>query len=859
MLPLLRLIALVPPPLAVVAGAWGVQQLSVLPGFEVRVAIGLSGLLLLVTALVFTRRGLGVQGHRVALASTRVMALATMFAALGLGLLGATWAIVQADEALAQRISVEQEGVDLVVDGHIAGLPHRTPLGWRFALRVEDCVGEARLCPAGRLLALTWGQGFGPRFTESERRPSLPDELWPGDRWRLTVRLKRPRAPHNPGLFDAELRMLQQGVAATGYVRPVTTVAPSERLPGRHRSVGTMIEMARAELRASLVEALGPVGEAGAAAGVLVALAVGDQAAVPSRWWEIFNRTGVGHLMSISGLHITMLAGLAMALCRRVLRWPIPGLPWLLLRCPAAFLHWSVGLLTAFLYAALAGWGIPAQRTCWMLAVTAWAMLSGRCRGIMPALALAAAVVTVIDPWAPTAAGFWLSFVAVAAIAIHGAAMQPTGRSVPGSVPSHLGQRWARWRPRLIGWLRESVGSQWSATLSLLPLGALFFSSYSLVSPIANALAIPLVSGLITPLVLLAAGLAIVWPTAGGWVGSLLLPPTGWLLELLEYLSRWPQAAWTLAQPDPIALALAGVGVFMLLRPYPVPMRPVWCLTFLPLFTGAAPLPPRDGLSVHALDVGQGMAVLVETHDFRLLYDTGPHWSTESNAGQRIVVPWLRARGIRRLDALVISHADLDHSGGAADLLRSIEVGTVLSSIEPGHPLRIDHPDHQPCRRGHRWARGAVRFEFLHPGDEFPPGAARSPTNARSCVLRVVSAAGSVLLPGDLEARQERDLIARLGAPALAADILLAPHHGSNTSSSAEWLEAVAPRWVIVQAGYRNRFGHPTARVLARYEATGATVLRTDQHGAVSLQLAPGRPPGVHRSRVDRPPYWRLD
>jgi competence protein ComEC len=262
---------------------------------------------------------------------------------------------------------------------------------------------------------------------------------------------------------------------------------------------------------------------------------------------------------------------------------------------------------------------------------------------------------------------------------------------------------------------------------------------------------------------------------------------------------------------------------------------------------------------VHALDVGQGMAVLVETREFRLLYDAGPLWSPESNAGQRIVAPWLRSQGIRRLDALVISHADLDHSGGAADLLRSIEVGTVLSSIDPGHPLRIDHHDHQPCRRGHRWVRGAVSFEFLHPGDEFPPGAARSPTNARSCVLRVVSPSGSVLLPGDLEARQERDLIARLGAPALAADILLAPHHGSNTSSTPELLQAVSPRWILVQAGYRNRFGHPTARVLARYEAAGAQVLRTDLHGAITLELFPGREPRVHLSRVDRPPYWRLD
>jgi competence protein ComEC len=241
-----------------------------------------------------------------------------------------------------------------------------------------------------------------------------------------------------------------------------------------------------------------------------------------------------------------------------------------------------------------------------------------------------------------------------------------------------------------------------------------------------------------------------------------------------------------------------------------------------------------------------------------MLYDTGPFWSTESNAGQRILAPWLRARGVRRIDLVVISHPDLDHAGGAADIVRSFEVGMVMSSIPKGHPFRVDHPNQRSCARGDRWQRGLAEFEVLHPGDDMPPGAARSPTNARSCVLRVRAPSGSILLTGDLEARQELDLIQRLGSQALAADILVVPHHGSNTSSSEALIAAVSPRWAIAQAGYRNRFGHPTQKVLGRYREAGIEVLRTDLSGAVTIELASDRAPQIARSRTDSPAYWRL-
>lgn len=886
MLPILRGLTTVPVLLGLVAGAWWAQQWTTLPtALQCVGGIGLGMALLGLARWLGTRTGRARTAVGQPAWANRIVKASPLVALLGMVLLGLSWASLRADWALRDRIPERLEGIDLRVEGHIRGLAVSTPTGQRFGFVVERCLTPTEPhCPLG-LLSLSWGQGFAHPFSTgdgflqsaaplSSRRATSSAErpvLIAGDRWQFTVRLKRPRALDNPGTFDAELRMLQDGFIATGYVRPSGAAPAAQRLSDTRSSLAIAFERGRHQIRAALREALGDTHPE--AAGVLIALAVGDQAAVGNRWWEVFNRTGVGHLMSISGLHITMLAGLAMALTRRLLRLPLPWTARVLVHLPAPFLSWATGVVIAFVYTGLAGWGIPAQRTCWMLAATACAVLSGRSRGIGAALGLAAAVVTVMDPWAPMAAGFWLSFVAVAAIARHGSAVEAARPRPPdtagdreGGVPSTARpQRLAALRARLDrlsrrwpGALRAGVASQWAATLSLLPLGALFFSSYSLVSPLANAVAIPLVSGLITPLVLLLSILALIVPGVAAWGASPLVEATALLMRALDTLGGLPFASWTLARPDPVSLILSGWAVAMLLRPHPLPARPLWAFALIPLLVGGVAPVADQGLRVHALDVGQGMAVLVETRGHRVLYDAGPFWSAESNAGQRIVVPWLRARGIRRIDLLVISHPDLDHVGGVHDLLRQIEVGAVLSAVPPGHPFRIEHPNHQPCRRGHQWHIKGARFDILHPGPEMPPGAARSPTNARSCVLRVSTPSGAVLLPGDLEARQERDLIDRLGAAALAAEILVVPHHGSNTSSTDAWIAAVSPRWALVQAGYRNRFGHPTAKVLARYEQAGVKVLRTDRDGAIAIELRSNESPQILRSRLDQPPYWRL-
>ncbi|RPH62153.1 MAG: DNA internalization-related competence protein ComEC/Rec2, partial [Burkholderiales bacterium] len=744
----------IPLPAPIVVAALLVHRLEALPGPRVAASMLAVGLLALACA------------HRPDRHAWRLLAICIAMTG---------WTVGVAERGLAERLDAAQERRDFVVVGRIASMPIAADRGTRFAFDIERCAPASGDCPGRRRVRLTW-QSFADPADQRAKARAQPTAPRPGERWRLNVRLKRPHALHNPGVFDAELRALEEGVAATGYVRaPRRGAIPNERLGRDDWTPGTVFEAARALLRDAMQVALRDTRQD--VAGVLIALVVGDQAAIPSRWWEIFNKTGVGHLMSISGLHITMLAGLSVLLARRALRTRVVARTGVLLRWPANRIAWLFGVATAFLYAALAGWGIPAQRTCWMLAVAGVSLSSGRSRSIVHVLALAAGVVTVLDPWAPLAAGFWLSFASVAAITLYASAGRPRVSPLAAATTGTSASRLRRVRSVLV----EAARTQWAATLALVPLGALFFSSVSLIGPLANAFAIPLVSGLITPLAMLATALLPLLPGFGAALLSVAALATGGMLDLLEPLADSRFSIAVLAQPGGVALALAAVAVALARWPARLPARRAALAGLLPLAAPVAGLPDAGALRVTAFDVGQGMAVLVETPERRLLYDTGPLYGGDSEAGARVIVPWLRARGIDRLDAVVISHLDSDHSGGAASLLRNLRIDWIAGSLPSGHPVREAGRPFHDCRRGHSWRWGEVAFEFLHPGAS-PVRGAKSPTNASSCVLRIVSPAARVLLTGDIEAGQERALVERYGAQGLRADLMLAPHHGSATS-----------------------------------------------------------------------------
>lgn len=696
-------------------------------------------------------------------------------------LAGVLWAAACATVRLADALTEAWEGRDIDLVGVVAALPQTLDRGTRFEFDVERTLTPGAHVP--RRILLSWW------VTPNAERPAPRA----GERWRYTVRLKRPHGMVNPHGYDFEAHLLERGLRATGVVRP----RGAERLAAFVPAPRYAIEAVRGTLRDRILAALAERPYAGIAA----ALAVGDQRAIPADQWQTFTRTGVNHLMSISGLHITMLAGLAAALVgalwRRHPRWP--------LRLPTVKAAVIGGLLAATLYTAVAGYAVPAQRTLYMLAVVALTLLAGVGTSALRVLGAAVFVVVLLDPWAVLSAGFWLSFGAVAII-LH-ATLHRIGRS-------HWFVAWAR--------------VQLAVTLGLLPVLLILFQQVSLVSPLANAFAIPVVSLVVVPLVL--AGMVLPFDAVLQIAHGVLAV----CMRALELLAQLPAPVWEQHAPPPWAAVLALLGALWLALPRGMPSRALGVVLLLPLVLARTEPPVPGAVRVTVLDVGQGLAVIAQTHAHALVFDAGPAYGPGADAGSRIVVPYLRAAGIRRLDAMILTHDDADHTGGALSVLQALPVHDLLTSLPDGDPLLFHAEREGRCRAGQSWTWDGVRFDLLHP----PAGNAPvGRDNDRSCVLRIASGERAVLLPADVEARGEEQLLAT--STSLAADVLVAPHQGSRTSSTPAFVAAVAPRAVVFPAGYRNRYGHPHPEVIARYGDVAERLLRTDRDGAVTIHLTP--------------------
>jgi competence protein ComEC len=665
----------------------------------------------------------------------------------------------------------------------------------RFSFEVESALQDARAVRVPPLVSLGWYRGW-----DGDVLIAAPFEaLRAGQRWRFTVRLKAPHGALNPHGFDFELRLFEQGIGASGDVRE-SELSPAQRLDDR---AAHPIERLRQHVR----DAISLRAADARAAGVLAALAVGDQAAIERSDWDLFRATGIAHLVSISGLHVTMFAWLAGAVVGGLWRRSARAM----LAVPAPVVARWGGVACAALYALLAGWGVPAQRTVWMLA-TAALLASLGLRWPWPLVLLAAAcVVTVIDPWALLQPGFWLSF-AAAGLLMAAVPLQPAGRFTTGH------------RRAFVRHLRSGLRTQIVPTLGLAPLSLIFFQQLSVVGLIVNLFAIPLVTLLITPLALLGVLLPPLWH-AGAWLVQ-------GMAQLLSWLAAWPGAVWT-AGVAPWWAQCAGLfGAPILLLPLPWRLRALALPLMLPLFVPAQLRPAEGDMHVTVADIGQGNAILVRTRSHLLIHDAGPQYSRESEAGTRVLLPLLRSQATRRIDVLMLSHRDADHVGGAAALLAGLPVSALSSSLEASHPLLGGRVPHTRCEAGQSWVWDGVRFAVLHPPADDYLRAAPKP-NTLSCVVRVTDARGqSVLLTGDLEAEQELRLVRGGQVSTLANQVLVVPRHGSKTSSTPEFIAAVARRMAVVQAGYRNRFGHPAASIVERYTERGVALVRSDACGA---------------------------
>lgn len=773
----------------------------------------------------------GVYGL-IALAGVLWVVLALRFhrrwpaAVLGLALLAFGLTGLRASMREAELLTADLEGREVQITGVVASLPQRGANGQRFRFDVEQAMLDDRAVTLPPRIHLGWYQGF-----QGDAAPTaLQRELRAGQRWQFTARLSRPHGLQNPHGFDLELQSFEQGVGASGSVRD----SPMPQLI--ERSAAHPVERWRQRVR----DAIDAKVSDARAAGVLAALAVGDQSAIDRDDWDLFRRTGIAHLVSISGLHVTMFAWCAGALIARL--WKRSSRAALWLPAPTAAL-WG-GFAAAVAYAVLSGWGVPAQRTVWMLGVVVLLRSAGL-RWPWPLVLLAAAsAVTMLDPWALQQPGFWLSFTAVGVLMV---SQQHDVEEQPAEAASGL----ARLFSALRRVMADGVRTQVVATVALTPLTLVFFQQISLVGLAANLVAIPLVTLVITPLALLGAVAQPLWSVGAGLVSM--------LGAFLGWLAQSPAVVWS-AGVAPWWAQLGGLlAAVLLVTPLPWRVRLSALPLVLPLLLPPRDLPAAGQFELVAADVGQGTAVIVRTENHLLVYDSGPRYSPESEAGSRVLLPLLRARGDQRIDRLMLSHRDTDHIGGAQALLTQLPVGDVLSSLEPEHPLLLEAQRQQlatpRCEAGQRWEWDGVRFEVLQPWPDNYDVASKP--NTESCVLKVQGEAASALLTGDIERDQEIRLL-RAQPDVLRSDVLLVPHHGSKTSSSAAFLDAVAPQIAVFQTGHRNRYGHPAAEVLQRYRERGIAVVDSPHCGAWSWRSdAPHSPtPSGQCVRESSRRYW---
>jgi competence protein ComEC len=718
---------------------------------------------------------------------------------------GGVWSEYRGASLLEQRLPPQLEGQVLLLRGTVVEPPQLrrfTGGGQRqrfpFAAQGRTCTADGLSCTTvlRRVLLSYYGSG----------------QFRVGQRWELQVRLKRPWGLANPGSFNYQSWLAQNRFGATGSVREGHRVLLSEAVPRR---------LLHQQWRQSIALALTSQFRDHPALGVLNALSIGDRSAISSRAWERFQQYGLNHLVVISGLHVGLVAGLGyllgqgMGAVLSLLFWRINGR-----QCGR-----MVAIVCAGVYSAMAGFGLPTQRALIMLASVQLLSMGGRRLSGSNALLLALLGVGVLDPLATHSAGFWLSFLAVALI-------------------FYLRICW----PDMNGW-RFILAMQAVLSLGLGLLSSTWFGGASWIAPLANLVAVPVVSLLLAPLCLLAALAWHTWPTLAELLWAAAAMPVTAFLSLSETLAMEGVSFWVQHSPAPMALLFAGAGLLLLLAPQGVPWRILSPIFLLPLL-----FPVHDRLSVGemevtVLDVGQGLSVLVRTREARLLYDTGAGDPAGPNMATAVILPYLRHQKVGPLDVLVLSHADNDHASGGLVLQRDWPVDRIWA----GQPERAPELLSAPCLAGNSGRLGALRWWQLQPvATRFPdvPSA-----NNRSCVLMLDFYGFRVLLPGDIERKVELEL-ARSGGGQIKADLLVAPHHGSATSSSAPFLNKVRPAIAVFAAGYHNRFGHPHPAVVDRYRRRGSRVFNTADSGALTFRVVHGRLASISRWRDKKKFYW---
>ncbi len=701
--------------------------------------------------------------------------------------LGMVWAITFASGRLRDQLPEPLAGQDVQVDGYIADLPEHESNHVRFNFNVVKSVQNV---PDS--LRLTW---------------YYPDQpIKAGQHWSFTTRLKRPHGNFNPGGFDYERWLFVEGIGATGYVRP----KPEPRLLDNGSTQTSLLVW-----RQHIADQLGQLMPDSESLPLIKALTIGDGDSLTPQQWEVFRKTGTTHLMVISGSHIGLVAGLVYLLVIRIWAW-------------SGILAWSpqkvaaiLALVTAIFYAGLTGFSVPAQRSALMITVAMIAIIQQRNTRPYNVLAVALVTVLVVDPLVVLSAGFWLSFIAVSLIIY--------------VIAARLGKP---------GFIRGSIKVNWVTSIGLAPLLLFFFQQVSLIAPIANLIAVPIISLVVVPVALFATLTLLIAPLVAVklfFVVAISLQGLWWILLKLADL---PSSTISHPQPSWWALAFAIPGIMLLFAPKGMLSRYLGLIMLFPLVFTAPDKIASGAIKLTLLDVGQGLSAVVQTANHVLVYDTGAKFSSTSDSGQSVVLPFLRNQAIDKINALIISHGDNDHIGGADSILSSMQTEQLLTSV----PQLLEQHSPTRCKAGQSWSWDSVTFTILSPPpDHFPS------ENDNSCSLKIQAQQGVALLTGDIEAETESWLVETY-KDKLKADLLIAPHHGSQTSSTATFLQAVKPDTVLIPAGYRNQFGHPHEEVLRRYQDLQAKWFNSAHDGAIKLTF--DKDIQVETWRVAEGKYW---
>ena len=705
--------------------------------------------------------------------------------------LGFVWAGVYAHWHAPASIPSQDYRTTYQASGLIRSLPERRNDRARVLMSID------RLEHAGTVLRGDWLVRVSWRDAP---------HLKAGQRWRLPLRLRVARSYGNPGGWDYAAWLYRKGVRYTAYVAPGDTLLLGE---------SACCHLAR--LRGWLRERLQTQVSDDVGGRMLLALTLGDKSGLSSADKQVLALTGTSHLFVISGLHI----GLAAAAFGAVFGWLWRRFPSLCGRFPALLAGAVAGMTFALLFALVSGFGIPAQRALVMLAAGTWVLVRRKRLVSSELFATALLAVLVWDPFAPMDAGFWLSFVAVAAILL----------MLKGLKGRH--------------WLIQATTLQLGIALALYPVLMAFNMQPSPLGPVVNLLMVPLFGVFIVPASLLSLLLTLMHPAFGffaEWMAHLLGVIHAGLAAVATYQPAVSSVGWSLAR-----WILIVVSVLMILMPPGVPLR----IPGLALLVAAHGF-DTDRLSHGAfratlLDVGQGLSMVVQTRSHNLVFDTGASYPSGFNLVDAVLLPYLRHAGISRVDRLILSHGDNDHAGGAETLVERLPV----RSIREGEPWR-NPVKGKLCRAGESWRWDGVEFTFIN-----PLGNVGRKGNNASCVLLVQGKGGSLLIPGDIEERVERLLTTQLASMA-PIDVVVAPHHGSLSSSSPQFVNATAADHVLFAVGHNNRYRFPRKEIVARWKRSGAKPWGTNRDGAIELHFDAQRgllEPSTHASR--RPRYWQ--